>query len=117
MVRMLTITDPAGRYAEHKQVKAFKEADVFYYQGTDFIAEVEYLLTCEFQKYLESDQISECVIKEKAIIGTLKLNDQKTGKPRPGGRSAPRTRLRAHRGTIDGGRSERAERLPTCVAA
>ncbi|MDH3829591.1 MAG: glycine cleavage system aminomethyltransferase GcvT, partial [Desulfobacterales bacterium] len=44
LVHMLSITDPSGRYAEHKQVKAFKEANVFYYQGTEFIGEVEYLL-------------------------------------------------------------------------
>jgi aminomethyltransferase len=62
MVRMLCITDPAGRYAEHKQVKAFKEADVFYYQGTNFIAEVEYLLTCEFQKFLECSEVETRVI-------------------------------------------------------
>jgi len=36
----------------------------------------------QFQKYLDADQISECVIKEKYIIGTLKLKDKKTGKPR-----------------------------------
>ena len=62
MVRLLSITDPAARYAEHKQVKAFKEADVFYYQGTDFICEVEYLLTCEMQKYLECTEVETRVI-------------------------------------------------------
>jgi len=62
MVRLLSITDPSGRYAEHKQVKAFKEADVFYYQGTDFICEVEYLLTCELQKYLECTEVETRVI-------------------------------------------------------
>ena len=62
MVRLLSITDPAARYAEHKQVKAFKEADVFYYQGTDFICEVEYLLTCEMQKYLECAEVETRVI-------------------------------------------------------
>ncbi len=62
MARLLSITDPAGRYAEHKQVKAFKEADVFYYQGTDFICEVEYLLTCELQKYLECTEVETRVI-------------------------------------------------------
>ncbi len=36
----------------------------------------------QFQKFLEADQISECVIKEKMIIGTLKTMDRKTGKPR-----------------------------------
>ena len=42
--RLLTIIDPSGRYAEHKKVKAFYEADVFYYQGADFICEIEELL-------------------------------------------------------------------------
>jgi aminomethyltransferase len=57
MVRLLSITDPAGRYAEHKAVKAFKEADVFYYQGTDFIAEVERLLAAELKAYLECSEV------------------------------------------------------------
>jgi aminomethyltransferase len=57
LVRMLSIMDPVGRYAEHKQVKAFREADVFYYQGTDFICEVEYLLKCELQRYLECTEV------------------------------------------------------------
>ena len=62
MVRQLSIMDPAARYAEHKQVKAFKEADVFYYQGTDFICEVENLLTCEIQKFLECTEVETRVI-------------------------------------------------------
>jgi aminomethyltransferase len=62
MVRMLSIMDPAARYAEHKQVKAFKEADVFYYQGTEFIAEVEYLLTCELQQYLQCTEVETRVV-------------------------------------------------------
>jgi len=57
MVRLLSVTDPAGRYAEHKAVKAFKEADVFYYQGTDFIAEVEQLLVGELKAYLECSEV------------------------------------------------------------
>ena len=40
MVRTLSIMDPAGRYAEHKKVKAFYDFEVFYYQGIEFIAEV-----------------------------------------------------------------------------
>ena len=42
--RLLSITDPSGRYAEHKKAEAFYDADVFYYQGTSFIHEVERLL-------------------------------------------------------------------------
>jgi len=52
MTRMLSIMDPVGRYAEHKQVKALDEAEVFYYQGTEFIWEVEELLKKELLEYL-----------------------------------------------------------------
>jgi aminomethyltransferase len=57
MVRLLSVTDPSGRYAEHKAVKAFKEADIFYYQGTDFIAEVEQLLASELKAYMECSEV------------------------------------------------------------
>jgi aminomethyltransferase len=53
----LSITDPVGRYAEHKPVKAFQEAEVFYYQGTDFISEVEQLLTAELKVFLECNEV------------------------------------------------------------
>ena len=86
MVRMLSITDPAARYAEHKQVKAFKEANVFYYQGTDFIAEVEYLLTCEFQKFLGCSEVETRVISGQmanmavfsALVDYLNRADRKS---------------------------------------
>ena len=41
MVKLLSIMDPVGRYAEHKKIKAFAQAEVSYYQGTDFISRVE----------------------------------------------------------------------------
>jgi aminomethyltransferase len=86
MVRMLSITDPAARYAEHKQVKAFKEANVFYYQGTEFIAEVEYLLTCEFQKFLGCSEVETRVISGQmanmavfsALVDYLNRADRKS---------------------------------------
>ena len=62
MVRSLSIMDPAFRYAEHKQAKAFYDADIFYYQGTDFIAEVEYLLEAELQTYLGCKEVETRVI-------------------------------------------------------
>jgi len=52
LVRMLSGLDPAGRYAEHKRVKALDDAEVFYYQGTDFIAEVETMLAAEMRRFL-----------------------------------------------------------------
>lgn len=52
MVRLLSVMDPAFRYAEHKESKAFYDTEIFYYQGTDFIAEVECLLEEEMRKFL-----------------------------------------------------------------
>jgi aminomethyltransferase len=86
LVHLLSITDPAGRYAEHKQVKAFKEANVFYYQGTDFIAETEYLLTCEFQRFLECSEVETRLISGQmanmavfsALVDYLNRADRKS---------------------------------------
>ena len=62
MTRMLSIMDPVGRYAEHKQVKALDEAEVFYYQGTEFIWEVEELLKKELMEYLDCAAIEPRLI-------------------------------------------------------
>lgn len=57
VVRMLSILDPAGRYAEHKPVKAFNESEVFYYQGTEFIAAVERELVNQMCSFLGCRQV------------------------------------------------------------
>jgi len=57
VTRILSILDPCGRYAEHKKVRAFSQADVFYYQGVDFIAQVESLLQEEMRVYLDCCQV------------------------------------------------------------
>ena len=49
MVRLLSVMDPSFRYAEHKKTKAFYDLEVFYYQGTEFIHEVERLLRNELR--------------------------------------------------------------------
>jgi len=36
----------------------------------------------QFQKYLQANQVSQCIIREKTIVGTLKSMDEKTGRPR-----------------------------------
>lgn len=51
-VQLLCSCDPSFRYAEHKKVKSFYDADVFYYQGTKFIDEVEHLLVEQMTQYL-----------------------------------------------------------------
>ena len=57
MVRLLSITDPAFRYAEHKQMEAFYDLDVFYYQGTGFIDEVERLAEAELRAFLGCSEV------------------------------------------------------------
>jgi aminomethyltransferase len=57
LVRMLSIMDPAGRYAEHKAVKAFLDAEIFYYQGTDFIQSVESALADQMRLFLGCGQV------------------------------------------------------------
>jgi aminomethyltransferase len=57
LVRMLSIMDPAGRYAEHKAVKAFLDEEIFYYQGTDFIQSVEAALADQMRLYLGCEQV------------------------------------------------------------
>jgi aminomethyltransferase len=66
ITRMLTIMDPVCRYGEHKEVKAFEEAEVFYYQGTDFIAEVEELLVAELCQFLGCS-----VVETRPISGQM----------------------------------------------
>ncbi len=62
LARLLSITDACGRYAEHKEVKAFSHADVFYYQGVDFIREVEDTLNAEMCKYFHCSQVESRLI-------------------------------------------------------
>ncbi|MGE5629890.1 MAG: glycine cleavage system aminomethyltransferase GcvT [Caulobacteraceae bacterium] len=61
-VRLLSVMDPSFRYAEHKKVKSFYDYDVFYYQGTKFIDEVEHLLIEEMKKYLKCTEAETRVI-------------------------------------------------------
>ncbi len=62
LCRMLSIGDPVNRYAEHKEVQAFGYEDIFYYQGTEFIEEVESLLNKEFQSYFGCKNIESRII-------------------------------------------------------
>jgi aminomethyltransferase len=57
MVRALSIMDPSFRYAEHKRVRALLDADVFYYQGTDFIGRVEHDLVGQLREFLGAREV------------------------------------------------------------
>lgn len=68
LVKLCEISDPSGRYAEHKtalkkELEALagtgvlKGDQVYYYQGTDFIFEVEEQLKAEFGKYIGGSEV------------------------------------------------------------
>jgi aminomethyltransferase len=57
MTRLASIMDPSFRYAEHRKLKAFYDADIYYYQGTDFIHEVERMVEEEMCKYMGCKEV------------------------------------------------------------
>ena len=84
--RLLSISDPVNRYAEHKEIKAFFGEDVFYYQGTEFIREVENLLNKEFQTFFGCQNVESRVISGQmantaffsALVDFLNRTDRKS---------------------------------------
>ncbi len=85
LVRLLSVSDPAFRYAEHRQMEAFYDLDVFYYQGTGFIDEVERLVEAELRAYLGcaevetrpiSGQMANMVVFS-ALVDYLNRGDRK----------------------------------------
>ena len=68
LVKLCEISDPSGRYGEHKTAlkkeleslsgsSALKGDQIYYYQGTDFIFEVEERLKRELGKFLNGSEI------------------------------------------------------------
>ena len=54
LVKMCEISDPAGRYAEHRRMKA---EEIYFYQGIDFIREVEEEARGELSRYFGCPQV------------------------------------------------------------
>ena len=71
MCKLLSVMDPAGRYAEHKKSKAFYDADIFYYQGTGFIDQVEQMLEKEMQKFLGCPEVETRLISGQMANATV----------------------------------------------
>ena len=67
--------DPSHRYAEHRQIKGLGGKEVFYYQGTSMIGEVERLLAEQLQRYLGCSQVETRMISGQmanaAVFGGL----------------------------------------------
>jgi aminomethyltransferase len=86
LARLLSIMDPAFRYGEHRKVKAFKDAEVFYYQGTDFIDAVERDLVEELRLYLSCLEVETRVVSGQmanmalfsALVDYLNRDDRRS---------------------------------------
>jgi aminomethyltransferase len=86
MARLVSAMDPAFRYAEHRKLEAFYEAEVYYYQGTDFIHEVELLLEEEMRKFLGCTEVETRLISGQmantavfsAMLDYLNRTDRKS---------------------------------------
>lgn len=71
IVRLLTIMDPSGRYAEHKLVEALGLQETPYYQGTGFIIQVEDLVNKEMAKYFGCSNIESRIISGQQANKTV----------------------------------------------
>ncbi len=54
LVKMCEISDPAGRYAEHRKMN---QEELYFYQGIDFIREVEEEARAELSRYFGCPQV------------------------------------------------------------
>jgi aminomethyltransferase len=71
LVKLLSIADPCCRYAEHRYFKNLGEAEVYYYQGTSFIEEVEAGLQEEMSRYLGCSRVETRVISGQMANATV----------------------------------------------
>jgi aminomethyltransferase len=86
LARLLSIMDPSFRYGEHRKVKAFKDAEVFYYQGTGFIDAVERALVAELRRFLGCREVETRVVSGQmanmavfsALVDYLNRDDRKS---------------------------------------
>ena len=91
LVKMCELADPSGRYAEHRTMKG---EEVYFYQGTDFIREVEIEARKELGEYfgctdVELRPISGQMANEVVFKGMVKF----INRARPEGQAARRLRL------------------------
>jgi glycine/serine hydroxymethyltransferase len=75
LVKMCEIADPAGRYAEHRTMKG---SEVYFYQGTDFIRDVETECQRELAEYfgctdIELRPVSGQMANEVVFKGLVKF--------------------------------------------
>ena len=85
LVKMCEIADPAGRYAEHRTMKG---EEVYFYQGTDFIRDVEVECQRELGAYfgcsdIELRPVSGQMANEVVFKGLVRFLNRGRGEGRP----------------------------------
>jgi len=101
MVKMCEISDPSGRYAEHRTMKG---EEIYFYQGTDFIRDIEVETQKEMGKYFHCEQvelrpISGQMANEVVFKGMVKFINRN----RPQGQPSRRMRLVMNNDLTKGG--------------
>ena len=71
LVKLLTIADPSGRYAEHRKVEALGDIEAYYYQGTRFIAEIEAGLVERLKEFLGCSEVETRLISGQMANTTM----------------------------------------------
>ncbi len=90
LVKMCEISDPSGRYAEHKTMKG---KEVYFYQGIDAIEEIEERTKEELRKYFNCENVELRTISgQMANEVTFKAMVRFLNRGRPEGE--PRRRMR-----------------------
>ena len=101
LVKMCEISDASGRYAEHRTMKG---EEVYFYQGIDFIRDIEVEAQKEMEKYfncgeVELRPISGQMANEVVFKGMVKFINRN----RPQGRPSRRMRLVMNNDLTKGG--------------
>lgn len=101
LVKMCEISDPSGRYAEHRTMKG---EEVYFYQGIDFIRDIEIEAQKELGKYfncgeVELRPISGQMANEVVFKGMVKFINRN----RPQGQPSRRMRLVMNNDLTKGG--------------
>jgi len=101
LVKLCEISDPAGRYAEHRTMKG---EEVYFYQGTDFIREVELETQRELGQYfgcsdVELRPISGQMANEVVFKGLVRF----LNRTRPEGQPTRKMRLVMNNDLTKGG--------------
>lgn len=111
LVRALQTSDPAGRYATHRDMLAPHAADGIGYRGTDFIAWVEQRLAEELAAYLECPQVDARALSAQMatrIVCAAHMDYRNRGGPM-------REPQRTQRAFVESAPGGLAGALPSCI--